>query len=401
MSQITVGTVNVTSGLQLPSFTTANRPAGSQGLMIFNSTEKVIQSYIDGSWVNVGSGGKKTVEFKLWGAGGGGGSQNRNNTGYLTTTEYYVKQGGAGGFVTASFKISSGTALIFSVGQGGKGALQAGNPSSAAGGYNGGGAGSYSSYDASGGGGGYSGVFIGSKSQGNALVIAPGGGGGAGGPGYPGNSNDQGNGGGGINTSNGTGNQGALNYNGTSNAGGGTPTAGGAAGAGGGPYGAAAGAAGSALQGANAVYAGNAWGSGGGGGGGWYGGGSGASDGNAWTGGGGGAGSAFVRESGIATTPTNSDILAVEYSAHTFGLQTYGRYGDGNVYGSYNAMRMPVGTTDAQYPGSNIGYGATMILTSSVATPAYNGNDGAIVYRIDGGSWTTLFYSGSDVTITI
>jgi hypothetical protein len=94
-------------------------------------------------------------------------------------------------------------------------------------------------------------------------------------------------------------------------------------------------------------------------------------------------------------------LTPVEYVSHTFGLQAYGRYGDGNAYGSYNAMRMPVGTTDAQYPGSNIGYGATMILTSSVGAPAFNGNDGAIVYRISGGAWTTVLYSGTDLTITV
>jgi len=401
MSTINVGTVTLSNGLILPSFTTATRPVGVEGLMIYNTTEKAIQAYIAGTWSNVGSGGKKTVEFKVWGAGGGGGSQNRTTSSYLTTTEYYVKQGGAGGFVTASFKVASGTQLVFSVGQGGRGALQASNPSSSLGGYNGGGNGSYSSYDASGGGGGYSGVFIGTKIQSNALVIAPGGGGGGGGPGYPGNGNDQGNGGGGILSGDGTGNKGALNFSGTSNAGGGTPNAGGIAGAGGGSYGAVAGAAGAALQGANAVYSGNVWGSGGGGGGGWYGGGSGAGDGNAWTGGGGGAGSAFVRSSGIPTTPSNTPLTPVEYNSHSYGLQDYGKYGNGVVYGSYNAMRGPAGTSDLQYPGNDIGYGATMILTSSVGAAAYNGNNGAIVYRIDGGVWTVINYSGADVTITI
>jgi hypothetical protein len=128
----------------------------------------------------------KVFDFKIWGAGGGGGSQNRAGTGYLTTQNYYVKEGGAGGFVSASFKVLVGTSLVFSVGQGGKGGLQAGNPSSAVGGYNGGGGSTYTTYDCGAGGGGFSGVFVTSKSQATALVIAPGGGGAAGGPGYPG-----------------------------------------------------------------------------------------------------------------------------------------------------------------------------------------------------------------------
>ena len=287
---------------------------------------------------------------------------------------------------------------MFNVGQGGRGALIGGNPSDAFGGYNGGGGGTYSTYDASGGGGGYTGVFVASKTQANALVIAPGGGGGGGGPGYPGNSADKANGGGGITNSSGVGNNGTTGYTGGTTAGGGGTTAGGA----GGPGGASQpGAAGSALQGANAVHHRNVWGSGGGGGGGWYGGGSGANDGTAWSGGGGGAGSAFVRESGIATSPTNSDIVAVEYVAHSFGLQTFGQWGNGTAPGGYESMRMPVGTGDSNYPGNNIGYGGAFRLINQGGPSGYNGENGAIVYRIAGGAWTTILYSGSDVTITI
>lgn len=398
MSNINVGTVTLSNGLRLPSFTNSNRPTGVEGLMIYNSEKQTIQAYISGQWSDVGGGAKKLVEFKLWGAGGGSGSQQRSGTSYHTNTFYNIKEGGSGGFVSCSFNISSGTSLLFSVGQGGRGGLIGGNPSDAFGGYNGGGGGTYTTYDASGGGGGYTGVFVASKTQANALVIAPGGGGGGGGPGYPGNSADKANGGGGITNSSGVGNNGTTGYTGGTTAGGGTAIAGGA----GGPGGASQpGAAGTALQGGNAVHHRNAWGSGGGGGGGWYGGGSGANDGTAWSGGGGGAGSAFVRESGIATSPTNSDIVAVEYVAHSFGLQTFGQWGNGTAPGGYESMRMPVGTGDSNYPGNNIGYGGAFRLINQGGPSGYNGENGAIVYRIAGGAWTTILYSGSDVTITI
>jgi hypothetical protein len=398
MSNINVGTVSLTNGLKLPSFTNSNRPTGVEGLMIYNSEKQTIQAYISGQWSDIGGGGKKLVEFKLWGAGGGSGSQQRSGTNYHTNTFYNVKEGGAGGFLTASFNINSGTSLLLSVGGGGKGALIAGNPSDALGGYNGGGGGTYTSSDASGGGGGYTGVFVGTKSQANALIIAPGGGGGGGGPGYPGNANDKANGGGGITNSNGVGNNGTTGYTGGATAGGGGTTAGGVGGAGGAGQ---AGAAGSTLQGGNAVHHRNVWGSGGGGGGGWYGGGSGANDGTAWSGGGGGAGSAFIRESGIATSPTNSDIVSIEYVAHTFGLQTFGRWGDGTAPGGYESMRMPTGTTDSNYPGNNVGYGGAFRLINQGGPAGFDGNNGAIVYRIAGGAWTTVLFSGTDTTIVV
>jgi hypothetical protein len=399
MSNINVGTVTLTNGLKLPSFTNSNRPSGVEGLMIYNSEKQSIQAYISGQWSDVGGGGKKLVEFKLWGAGGGSGSQQRNGTSYHTNTFYNVKEGGAGGFVTASFNIATGTSLLLSVGGGGRGGLIGGNPSDALGGYNGGGNSTYSTYDAGGGGGGYSGVFVGTKSQANALVIAPGGGGGGGGPGYPANSNDEANGGGGINNVNGVGNAGRRSYGyHVANAGGGTTSAGGVGGDS--SSGSGDGAAGSALQGGNAVHYRNAWGSGGGGGGGWWGGGSGSNDGDSWSGGGGGAGSAFVRESGITTVPINSDLTPIEYVSHIFSLQTYGAWGNGSTPG-YGSMRMPTGTGDANYPGSNVGYGGAFRLINQGGPSGYNGENGAIIYRIAGGSWTSVLFTGSDITITI
>ena len=393
------GHAQFSSAISLPQYAEANRPANPpNGTLILNSDTLGVEVFIDSEWKQIIGGGGKLVEFKLWGAGGGSGSQNRYDGGYHTNTFYNVKEGGAGGFVTASYNIPSGTALTFSVGQGGRGSLIGGNPSDALGGYNGGGGGTYTSRDASGGGGGYSGVFIGTKSQANALIIAPGGGGGGGGPGYPGNAADKTNGGGGITNTNGVGNSGTTGYTGGGTAAGGGTTAGGAGGTGGASQ---SGAAGSALQGGNAVHHRNVWGSGGGGGGGWYGGGSGANDGNAWSGGGGAVGSAFVRGSSIITTPSNTASTIAEYVAHTFGIQTFGRWGDGTAPGGYESMRMPVGTSDAQYPGSNIGYGGAFRLINQGGPAGYNGENGVILFRVDGGAWTTASYTGTDVTVTL
>ena len=397
------GRASFSGGVTLPTFAEANRPTGvPNGTMIINGDSLAIEVYMDGEWKQVGgSGANKLLELKVWGAGGGSGTQNRSSTSYHTNTFYNIKEGGAGGFVTASFNITAGTQLILSPGQPGRGGLLDG-PSDARASFNGGGAGSYTSYDASGSGGGYSGVFLApNKNQANAILIAPGGGGGSGGPGYPGNSTDYANGGGGISNANGTGNKGANNFSGTDGGGrGGTPTAGGAAGPGGGSYGSASGAAGSALQGADAVHHRNTWGSSSGGGGGWFGGGSGASDGNAWSGGGGGSGSAFVRGSNIPTSPANDALTGVEYVSHTYGIQNFGQWGDGSAPG-YDSMRGPAGTSDGQYPGNDVGYGGQFRIITSGGPSGYDGGSGAIVYRIDGGSWQTITYTGADVTITL
>lgn len=340
-----------------------------------------------------------TVEFKLWGAGGGSGSQNRAGSSYHTTTFYGIKEGGAGGFVSGSYQFNAGTTLLLSVGGRGRGGLQEGNPSSASGGFNGGGNSTYTTYDAGGGGGGYTGVFLNSvgKSQSGAILIAPGGGGGAGGPGYPANGDDRANGGGGIQDADGVGNRGERNYGYFNNyAFGGTPTAGGAGGDSTNNQG--DGATGGTLAGANAIYYGNAWGSGGGGGGGYFGGGSGANDNDSWSGGGGAAGSAFARGSGVTYNAAgNASLAGVTYVSHTFTTQSFQRWGDGTNT-SYGSMRGPAGTGDAQYPGSNIAYGGAF--TTSPAS-GLDGNHGVLLYRIDGGSWQTVNYSGSNTTITL
>jgi hypothetical protein len=360
-------------------------------------------------------GGEQVLEVYLFGGAGGSGSSNRANSAYRTANYYRIKEGGAGGVLYSSFKIKKGTSIGFSVGGGGRGGGQQGNPSDASGGYNGGGTGSYGQYDLSGGGGGYTCIFASSigKNQNGIIALAPGGGGGAGGPGYPGNATDRGNGGGGIVDSNGKGNDGEtqMQYPITVARGGGL-TSGGA----GGDANVADGdgQSGSALTGANTYPYRNAWGNGGAGGGGWFGGGSGANDGTAWTGGGGGAGSAFVRGSGLSYNSAGlAPISGVTYTTHSFYTQTYGTYGDGSnpAYTSrdgqstgtvtYNSMRMPVQTTLSVYPGNNVSYGGIFNNGGANAFVGFDGGHGAIIYRINGGAWTTVSYTGSDTTLSL
>jgi len=360
----------------------------------------------------VGGGGVGTpteYEFWLWGAGGGAGGQNRSGTSYHTTSYTKIKEGGAGGLVYVRMSFVSGTSLLLTVGGKGIGAGVDGNGTNSTGGYNGGGRGSVSNNCASGSGGGYTGIFLGSgnsdKTQAKAVVISPGGGGGAGGPGYfnAGFSN----GGGGITDSNtdGRGQQGTKGGQGVVRlATGGLLISGGIRGESSAGQYSAANSDGAALQGGLGSTNANGWGSGGGGGGGWFGGGVGAHDGNNWDGGGGGSGSAFVRGSGNTyNTAGNAVLSAVTYVSHTFHRQTFGYDGDGTnnlVAPGYQNMNMPVGTSNALYPGSNCAYGGTFDTSPSDYT-SNSGSDGAIVYReYNTGSWTTLSTSGN-TTITI
>jgi hypothetical protein len=246
--------------------------------------------------------------------------------------------GGSGGFVAGTYILSKGSSIVAVVGGGGTGGVSG----------------------RGGGGAGYSGVFNTSVSQGNALLIAAGGSGGA-------RGFTAGSGAGGL-----TGTAGS----GTGGGGAGTQSAGGAAGA------TTLSAAGSALQGGSATAGsgGTAFGGGGdgggdnatytagGGSGGYYGGGSGGS-----LNGAGGSGSSYV---GTATSTTN----------------TSGNNGSSSTGGA------AVNTGDAQYPGSNIGKGGDGNTASGAGTA---GNNGAVVYRKDGGSWITLSYTGSNQTFTV
>ena len=186
-----------------------------------------------------------TADLRALGAGGG------------TSIQRSVA-GGAGGLSTGEFTFLNGTTYKLVVGgAGGTG-----------GGPGGGGAGSQSGSGGGGGGGGYTGLFVGSISQDNAVIIAGGGGGG---------SNDPASGGaGGGLTGGDAGNVGR-------GGGGGTQSAGGSAGSV-----TTNGNAGSALQGGDGA---------GGGGGGYFGGGGGGGNNGCCADGAGGGGSAYIGSS--------------------------------------------------------------------------------------------------------
>lgn len=249
--------------------------------------------------------------------------------------------GGSGGFVAGTLSLNPGTVLKVVVGAGG---------SAGVGGK-------------AGGGGGYCGVFLTSVSHANALLIA-----GAGSSGARGGS--AGVGGGGSTGQNGLGTGGF----------GGTQLAGGAS------QGATPGTAGSALQGGagqggpsgGAVYGGGPDGGGdnatatpGSGGAGYYGGGGAGNSGGPNYGGSGGGGSSYL---GTATSTTN----------------TVGNNGSTGTGGA------AVNSGDAQYQ-ANTNKGGNGGLDGG---PAAGGN-GACVYRVNGGAWVVLSYTGADQTITV
>jgi hypothetical protein len=116
-----------------------------------------------------------SLAFIVKGAGGAGGTQFPP-----------MANGGTGGLSSATITLAAGTELIVKVGGRGGGTSPEGSrmsdspaESTSPGGRNGGGTGEYYG----GGGGGYSGIFIGSATHANALLIAGGGAGGAQGPG--------------------------------------------------------------------------------------------------------------------------------------------------------------------------------------------------------------------------
>ena len=57
MSSLNVDKLNVSVGIELPSYTSNNRPTGSVGLMIFNSTSGTVEIYDGNSWISTGQGG--------------------------------------------------------------------------------------------------------------------------------------------------------------------------------------------------------------------------------------------------------------------------------------------------------------------------------------------------------
>ena len=209
-----------------------------------------------------------TADLRALGAGGG------------TSIQRSVA-GGAGGLSTGEFTFLNGTTYKLVVGgAGGTG-----------GGPGGGGAGSQSGSGGGGGGGGYTGLFVGSISQDNAVIIAGGGGGG---------SNDPANGGagGGLTGDNGS--------NGSRAGQGGTQSAGGARGTA-----QDNGQAGSALQGGPGA---------GGGGGGYFGGGGGGGHSGCCADGAGGGGSAYIGSSLLSDAATTTGGGAARGNDGTFEI---------------------------------------------------------------------------------
>ena len=307
-----------------------------------------------------------------WGGGGGGDASGI--------------AGGGGGFVTGTFAYSStGSDLIVSVGQGGPKGVKGGS---------------------GGAGGGYSGLFLGSKTHGNALVIAAGGGGG--GDGYAGGA--------GGGTTGGTGTTG----------GGGTQVAGGAVSAGNTVNGPQP-TAGSALQGGNggaeeasnhtapAFNGGGTGGSepggyqaGGGGGGGYYGGGGGHAGNSGTVGYGGGGGSSYHNatyvssatntsgtSSGPGYTGTNYPSGVGTVAANTVG-------GQGAVWISY-AITTPTGadvvlqSTDTTAEAVPTTGDLVLMIENATGTATINTDIKGYISRDSGANWTegTLVDEGS------
>ena len=64
MSQLSAGKIIATTGVKLPSFTSSNRPGNPDvGLMIFQTTDEVVEIWNGSEWVEVGGGsyGKEII----------------------------------------------------------------------------------------------------------------------------------------------------------------------------------------------------------------------------------------------------------------------------------------------------------------------------------------------------
>lgn len=283
----------------------------------------------------------RLVEFKLWGAAGG--------------RSHNMYQGGPGGAATGSFYIPAGTVLKIVAGQ--RGASYAFTSTAPA--HPGGGtiAHTYGGSTSPGMGGGYSGVFVGSITQANALLIAGGGGGG----GYAGNGGP----GGGV-----EGDRAHLvAFERTTHGFGGTQSAGGAGGSGSGYSLQVGGGAGGALQGGAGLGPQADGFSGAGGGGGYFGGGAGAAE-NSRAGGGGGGGSGF------RNTSPPAGIVHVTSALYL---------------GTYNSSSPSPGNgadPDRGHAGNN--NAAESLITG-----------GRVLLRVDGGPWLAFGPSGAEHTYTV
>ena len=311
--------------------------------------------------LSAGGVGSVQIEVAMWGGAGASGISN--------------PMVGAGGFMTAVYELAPGPVVLRGAG-GGQAGPHSGHIGPIAHGNGGRGSAGPSPYTISGGGGGgHSGIFIGSVSHANALVMAGGGGGGSyistevhpQGGGYP------------------TGGRGSYNstygsagaFGGTQSAGGdGSPT----------PVGARGGGANGFVSTDGAALAGGNGGlnrpgptsysfGGAGGGGGYYGGSGGPADGGRG-GMSGGGGSGFfaadgARINGVTVTLVSSTAVSAT---------------------NYEAAGQP----HPYWPLNGGSYGAGV----NPSTDGANGQNGAIFWRLAGGSWSSAI-TNTDSSITI
>lgn len=337
LKNTTVLTGGNAAGLQLPVGTTAQRPTTpTSGDMRYNSTIGVVEVYVNGVWIDAANGvpvGGMLVE--LWGAGGGGSGAG----GWA-----YGAAGGAGGFTWGYLVgLTPGESLVLVVGQGGQ---NYGTTSSFGGGAPSSTNGVDNRYGA--GGGGLSGIFRGSYTFANALMIA--GGGGGGGCSRAGSGNVGGAGGGYVGQPGTSAYDSKPAYAGL----GGTQTA---AGANATSDSANAGGQQGQLQGGSSRT--NSYG--GGGGGGYYGGsGGGYSEQNTMAGGGGGSGyvhPTYVSQGytiwGNGQTPPGVPAPPSSYGTGSAGINTANSGGNAGAHG-YARITKNGTTTTYTYTGSNI-----------------------------------------------
>ena len=277
----------------LSTTTNVSRDRLDEFLFAGTQTAQSAVSYsYDGSDDNYTPGA--TIKFfiaYIWGAAGASGYNYSSGGGGSRAT--YT--GGPGGFTTGTVTVRADTntqtpTYVMSVGQGGQGNDVQNNYTNAS--YNGGGRGRVGTHaGAGGGGGGYSGIFLQSKTHGNAVLVAGGGGGSIGGG--VGEITDYWGGAGGGLTGQDGGQSSHSSHAGVSRGQGGTQTSGGAYGTG--DYN--QGSAGSALQGGDGGHMN------GGGGGGYYGGGGGNHKNNYGSSGSGG-GSGYIGHSSVSEAST-------------------------------------------------------------------------------------------------
>ena len=108
----------------------------------------------------------------IWGAAGGAGYNYSPSGGGGRS----ANTGGPGGYTTGKVTVTGSPTYVISMGEGGKANDVQNNYSTGFGAYNGGGRGYVGTHAGTGGGGGgYSGIFLGSKTHANAVMIAGGG----------------------------------------------------------------------------------------------------------------------------------------------------------------------------------------------------------------------------------